>query len=206
VEVPPHTRVLDAAERLFYARGIQAVGMDEVRTAADVSLRRLYQLFASKELLIEGFLERRDVRWRSRLADHVARSPSPQARLLAVFDWLEQWFREPDFRGCAWINAYGELGATSSAVREQTRRHKDAFRAYLGELVAAAGLPAAGTEQLYLLAEGAMVTAAIFGTPEPAMTARTAATSLIAAYGSRPVDKRPSRQREALTVRRASVL
>ncbi|MDI5907056.1 TetR family transcriptional regulator, partial [Streptomyces sp. 12257] len=38
-------RALDAAEELFYGRGIQSVGMDDIRGASGVSLKRLYQLF-----------------------------------------------------------------------------------------------------------------------------------------------------------------
>ena len=112
-----HTQLLDAAEDLFYRRGIQSVGMDDIRSASGISLKRLYQLYPAKEQLVEAYLERRDGRWRGRLADYVTgHANEPRARLLAVFDWLEQWFGEPDFRGCAWINGYGELGAVSSAV------------------------------------------------------------------------------------------
>lgn len=64
-------RVLDAAQELFYGRGVQAVGMDAVRSASGVSLKRLYQLFPSKDALVLEFLRQRDVRWRLRLADHV---------------------------------------------------------------------------------------------------------------------------------------
>jgi hypothetical protein len=31
----------------------------------------------------------------------------PRQRIIAVFDWLQAWFSEPGFRGCAWINGYG---------------------------------------------------------------------------------------------------
>jgi AcrR family transcriptional regulator len=55
-------RALDAAEELFYGRGVQSVGMDDVRGASGVSLKRLYQLFPSKEQLVEAYLERRDAR------------------------------------------------------------------------------------------------------------------------------------------------
>ena len=41
-------RVLDAAEELFYGRGVQDVGMDEIRSASGVSLKRLYRLFPAK--------------------------------------------------------------------------------------------------------------------------------------------------------------
>jgi AcrR family transcriptional regulator len=182
-EEAARTRLLDAAEDLFYARGIQTVGMDAIRDASGVSLRRLYQLFPAKEQLVEAYLERRDVTWRGRLAGYVESRPAPE-RLLAVFDWLQAWFSEPGFRGCAWINGYGELGSTSAVVAGQARRHKEAFRHYVRGLVAAAGLPPSLGGELYLLAEGAMVTAAIFGTPEAAAQARAAAARLVAVAGS----------------------
>ncbi|MCX4767038.1 TetR/AcrR family transcriptional regulator [Streptomyces sp. NBC_01275] len=172
-------QALDAAERLFYGRGVQSVGMDDVRGASGVSLKRLYQLFPAKEQLVEAYLERRDLRWRARLAGAVAGHEDPRERIMAVFDWLESWFGEPDFRGCAWINAYGELGATSERVAGQVRAHKGAFRDYLAGLVADAGLPPALTGPLFLLAEGAMVTAGIDGAAAPAAEAREAARLLL---------------------------
>src|SRR5215831_3143062 len=161
------TRLLDAAEELFYARGIQAVGMDAIRDASGVPLKRLYQLFPGKEQLVEAYLERRDVSWRGRLASYVQRASCPRQRILAVFDWLHEWASEPGFRGCAWINGYGELGSVSPAVAAQARRHKEAFLAYLHGLVTAADLAEPITDSLYLLAEGAVVSAAIFQTPQP---------------------------------------
>ncbi|MFJ5303073.1 TetR/AcrR family transcriptional regulator [Streptomyces sp. NPDC088350] len=172
-------QALDAAEKLFYGRGVQAVGMDAVRTASGVSLKRLYQLFPAKDQLVEAYLERRDLRWRGRLAEYVERHDDPLERVPAVFDWLEEWFGEADFRGCAWINSYGELGAASERVVAQVRAHKRAFREYLAGLVADAGLPAVLGGQLFLLAEGAMVTAGITGSVEPAAEAREAARSLL---------------------------
>ncbi|MDR6975760.1 AcrR family transcriptional regulator [Streptomyces sp. 3330] len=173
-------QALDAAEKLFYGRGVQTVGMDDLRGASGVSLKRLYQLFPAKEQLVEAYLERRDVRWRGQLTEYVARQEDPRERILAVFDRLAEWFGEPDFRGCAWINAYGELGATSERVTRQVRSHKRAFREYLGGLVADAGLPEALTGPLFLLAEGAMVTAGIDGGgAAPAREAREAARLLL---------------------------
>ena len=175
--------VLDAAESLFYRRGVQAVGIDDIRAGAGVSLKRLYQLFPSKDHLVVAFLERRDARWRGRLADFVesrARvGAAPTEQILAVFDWLGEWFAEPGFRGCAWINSSGELGGVSDAVAGLARAHKTAFRRYLAGLVADAGLRPGLTDELLLIAEGAMVTAGIFGTAEPAAHARRAAATLI---------------------------
>ncbi|GGT22856.1 TetR/AcrR family transcriptional regulator [Streptomyces chromofuscus] len=173
-------RVLDAAERLFYGQGVRSVGMDDVRGASGVSLKRLYQLFPAKEQLVEAYLERRDLRWRGRLAAYVATREEPRERILAVYDWLAEWFGEDDFRGCAWINAFGELGAVSDLVAGQVRAHKKHFHDYVAGLVADAGLPAALTGPLFLLAEGAMVTAGITGSTEPAAQAREGARLLLA--------------------------
>lgn len=173
------TRLLDAAEALFYARGIQSVGMDEIRTGAGLPLKRVYALYPAKESLVEAYLRRRDVRWRGRLAAAVEEVADPRERVLAVFDWLGAWFREPGFRGCAWINGFGELGAVSEAVVRQVRSHKRAFADYVAALVADAGLPVELGPQLVLLAEGAMVTAGILGTDAPAAQARTAAEALL---------------------------
>ncbi|MFD8868568.1 TetR/AcrR family transcriptional regulator [Streptomyces sp. NPDC059590] len=176
-------RVLDAAEELYYGRGVQAVGMDAVRTASGVSLKRLYQLYPSKSALVEAYLRRRDARLLDGLARYVEAVPGPPekrlARLSAVFDWLYEWFGEPDYRGCAFINSYGELGATTPEVAAAARAHKEAFRQYVAGLVAAAGLPAPLAAHLALLAEGAITTAAISGSPEPAREAREAARVLM---------------------------
>lgn len=171
-------RVLAAAEGLFYGRGIQAVGMDAVRAASGVSLKRLYQLFPSKEDLVLSFLQQRDSRWLRNLAAAVEEHTDPRERIAAVFDWLYAWFSEPDYRGCAFINSFGELGGISPAVAEQARHHKREFHTYLAELVSAAGHSTELAEYLALLAEGAIVNSAIFGTPEPATRARQAALAL----------------------------
>jgi len=174
-------QLLEAAERLFYERGIRGVGMDEVRSASGLSLKRVYAYYPSKDRLVEAVLERRDRRWRGALAAHVEQAGDPVGRILAVFDWLGRWFSEPGFRGCAWINAAGELGGTSPVIARLAREHKRAVAAYLADLVAAAGLPPSLADHLMLLAEGAMSLAAIEGDPEAAHHAAAAARVLLEA-------------------------
>ncbi|MEV0253936.1 TetR/AcrR family transcriptional regulator [Streptomyces sp. NPDC050732] len=179
-QVEAEGRLLDAAEALFYERGIQTVGMDQIRAASGISLKRLYRIFPSKSELVLACLERRDRRWRERLAAYVARKADGEERVLAVYDWLYEWFAEPGFRGCAFINSYGELGAVDPAVAGAVRAHKDAFAAYLAALVADAGAPRDLVGPLVLLAEGAMTAAAISGSPDPARQARGGAARLLA--------------------------
>ncbi|KAB8186183.1 TetR family transcriptional regulator [Microbispora catharanthi] len=174
-------RILDAAERLFYARGIQAVGMDQIRDAAGVSLKRLYQCYASKDALVEAYLEHRDRRWNDALADHLGRVGEPCERMLAVFGFLAEWFGTADFRGCSFINAFGELGPASPPVAAAARAHKRTLRERLRTLAAEAGAadPDVLADQLLLLVEGAIVAAAMGTAADPAERARSAARALL---------------------------
>ncbi len=174
-------KVLDAADHLYYTRGIQAVGMDELRTAAGVSLKKLYQLFGSKELIIEEVLRRRNNSWTQGIRAEALKHSTPKGKLLAIYDFLAGWFVEDDFRGCAFINSFGELGSTAPGVAEAARSHKDSFQHYVADLAREAGAGPELAPQLVLLAEGAQTTAAILKQPEVASHARAAAEVLIEA-------------------------
>ena len=163
-------RILSAAEELYYRKGYAAVGMDELRSAAGVSLRRVYSLFPAKTDIVAAVLTRKHAEWEQGLTAAVAQSgDDPRARLLAVYGYLEDWFCSDGFRGCEFIPEVAGI----------VRAHKASFQQYMAELVAATGAPVGLAAQLSLLAEGAQSTAAIGADPEAAVHARQAAEVLI---------------------------
>ena len=176
-------RLLDAAEALYYRRGIHAVGMDEVRDRAGVSLARLYRLYPSKPHLVAAYLRARDERWRARLAAFVeAHAPAragSSARLLAVFDWLAEWFAEPDYRGCAFSNATAENhGASAAAV---TAAYREWVRETFAQLAREAGArdPDALAGQLRLIWDGVSQSVRFEHDPAAVHAARRAAAALV---------------------------
>ncbi|QIM15464.1 TetR/AcrR family transcriptional regulator [Leucobacter insecticola] len=178
----PHSeadQLLDAAEELFYENGYQSVGMDALRAAAGLPLKRIYSLFAGKEAISVAMLDRRDQRWHSALAADVDQETLPEKRVLAIFDWLSVWLASEGHRGCAWINAFGELGGTSPEVTEAVRRHKTRLRNYVNELVAETDAPRSVADAIFLLVEGCMVTAGISGNSGAATEAKIAAARLL---------------------------
>lgn len=145
-------------------------------------LKRLYRAFPAEGDLLQAVLQERDLAVRETLAAYVEEhADTPRERILAVFDYLHDWFGQPDFRGCLFTNTVGELGAVSRRVTDLTRARKQPFRDYLRELVDAAGLPAERADQLAVLANGALATAGISASREPARQAREAARTLLAA-------------------------
>ena len=171
--------ILDASDLLFYENGIRAVGMDAIRDASGVSLKRLYRLYPAKDRLAEATLRRRADTFHDALVAHAAGHGSPREQILAIFDFLHDWFSEPDYRGCPFINAFGEghRGGVRGSVADQKRDLERVF----DDLVAAAGGPRTLGRQLLILANGAMVTAAILDSPDAALEARAAARALLEA-------------------------
>ncbi|MDF3059310.1 MAG: TetR family transcriptional regulator [Rariglobus sp.] len=170
------------AWRLFYRDGLRIVGIDTILAEAGVAKMTLYNHFASKEELIIAILEKRDLEFRASLMDRVkAAGADPTQRLLAVFDWLEDWFASEGFKGCVFIRAVSEYPDPAHPIHQTAWRHKVAVKAALTDLCAAAGArdPAALGETLSLLIDGAIVTAHATQSTAPARSARATAAALL---------------------------
>lgn len=163
--------VLEAAEELYYTYGVHAVRMDQVRDRAGVSLAALYKLYPSKHHLVADYLRAHGKRLRARLSDYVERTAPPPAgsreRLLAAFDSMWETVEMPGFRGCAFVNAWAELGAQTPQedplVVDVVREHKNLYRDYLTRLAKDYSDPQAVGAQMHILIEGAVVTSALLG-------------------------------------------
>jgi AcrR family transcriptional regulator len=176
-------QALESADRLFAERGITAVGMDDIRDASGVSLKRLYRLFDTKEGLAEEALALRKDIFLAALRDSAERRADPREKLLAVFDYLAEWFREDGYRGCPFTSAYAEVGAQSAGVAAAVQAQKRELHDLLGALVEDAGGDPALAAHLALIANGAMVSAAILDPAAAGAEAKAAARLAVEASG-----------------------
>lgn len=181
---------MDTAAELFYERGIAATGVDVVVAAAGVSKPTLYAHFGSKSELVAAVLQRRHSRRVASLQAWVAAAPAePRERLLAVFDWLAEFYLAEGVRGCAFLNAAAETPEPGDPTREVARRHKCWTRDYLAGLAADAGLadPVRLGSELLLVVDGASSRMVVEGGPdtarEIASQAHRVATVLVDAAG-----------------------
>jgi AcrR family transcriptional regulator len=177
-------RLMQSAERLFYAEGIRATGIERILEESGVGRASFYRLFRSKDDLVVEVLRSRDSRWRAWLEDAVTARGLPAAgRPVAVFDALAERFGRHDFRGCAFINTMVETADPVSPAFRAAAEHKRRVVAYLDRLLTEAGY--AGHEalarQFLLLVDGAIVTALRERTNEPAGSAKAVAIALLAA-------------------------
>jgi len=198
------TRLLDAASDLFYLRGVRAVGVDLIAETAGTTKKTLYDRFGSKDALVALYLLRRAHRWREHLLSRLADAgvtdtdlagPDPgeagrdgvgpgdghrcERVVLLVFDALQTWMGTQR-RGCAFVNAYAELGDSGHPAVPVIRAEKAWMRTLFDALT---GDPDVGAH-VHLIYEGTLVVLTAGANPEAAAEARRAVRSVMARVAS----------------------
>ena len=171
------TRLLDAASDLFYLRGVRAVGVDLIAETAGTTKKTLYDRFGSKDALVALYLLRRAHRWRAHLLAQLGDAaaggepgdsdPRGERAVLLVFEALETWMGTQR-RGCAFVNAYAELGDGEHPAVAVIRAEKAWMRHLFGALSRDEALGA----HLHLLYEGTLVVLTAGADPRAAGEAR----------------------------------
>ncbi|MET0519330.1 MAG: TetR/AcrR family transcriptional regulator, partial [Burkholderiaceae bacterium] len=159
-------RILTTAHDLFYRDGVRATGIDRVIAESGVSKVTLYRQFPSKNELIQAYLDLRHERWmgwfRAALERHAATHPGARALVPALGEWL----RSESFRGCAFLNTVGEMGATLPEVMTITRAHKQDMTQAIEALLPPSPQRSRLAGALALAVDGAIVQAQFAETPE----------------------------------------
>jgi len=174
---------VETAERLFYAEGIRAVGIDRIIAEAGVAKMTLYNHFSSKDDLILAVLQYRETQFDEMFAKAMERRiRRGMDEFNAFFAALKDWFKSPGFRGCSFINARVELADVNHPASKFSAEHKEKFYEMLKGIItetAGAKLAESLTPAIYLMVEGAIITADMEQSSKPADVARDAALAMI---------------------------
>ncbi len=182
-------RIIEAALRLFYGEGIRATGIDRIIAEAKVAKMSFYHHFPSKSDLVCAFLEERHRRWTAWFAESVARhGQKSRLKLAAVADALGEWFADPGYRGCAFINTSAEFTDHEAREHAIVISHKQELEERLVALARADGLRDPGTagRLALMIVEGAIVRAQMSNLNEAAQDARELLEILAKAHRPEP--------------------
>lgn len=175
-------QILETASQLFYQKGIQKVGINEIIATSNVAKRTLYRHFSSKDVLIEAVMKHRATEWLHWFETAVSdRGNTAKERLLATFDVLREWYARPDFRGCPFINAVLEIADASHPAHHVSVGVRESIRLQIKHLAKQAGVKDSESfsQQYLLLIGGASLMATIEGVDGGAGYAQQALSTLI---------------------------
>lgn len=177
---PARQRLLDTADRLFYAEGVHTVGIDKLIEEAGVAKGSLFYNFSGKDDLVAAYLAGRDQRRRDRIARHQQGLDDPVDKLLAIFDALQEAALAPGYRGCAFANANAE--APPGSVEANALR---TFRDWLADTLLALSQEAGFTDaadvaaRLRVLYDGAVANSQLDAQPDAVRLAKELASMVL---------------------------
>jgi AcrR family transcriptional regulator len=105
-------RILRAASRLFYERGVHDVGMNELVAAAGTGKNVLYRHFPGKDELVLAYLQRFAEKLDAQVDDAVA-GLEPREALVALADHVSGLVSHRGYRGCPFRNYLRETRDTT---------------------------------------------------------------------------------------------
>ena len=121
---------LDAAQRVFEARGYEAASVQDLVDATGISRSSLYATWGDKHGLFLAVLDRY-VEAGQRQTAGLCQAP-PLDALRAI---LEAWSQPGEARGCLLVNATAECAGRDPATAERAERARLAIRERLASLV-----------------------------------------------------------------------
>src|ERR1041384_3049703 len=175
---PTRRRILDAAYLLFRARGYARVSVEEIAAAAAVTKRTLYRHFESKDVIVEEILEaqHRLALTTSRTLSHFSKTADELVDVL--FSEIAAWSATSRWAGSGFTRVVIELAdLPGHPARAIARQHKAMLEAHVANQLTRLKItaPVERARQIWLLAEGAMVSMLIHQDPRYGeLAARTA--------------------------------
>ena len=164
--------LVDTALRLFYEKGINSVGINEVLKVSGIAKKTLYNYFNSKDDLVLATLETRDHIFLKWLEKELESAASDEEVIQRLFEALDSWFNDKSddlasFRGCYFINSSLEAAVSNPAIGEYCANHKHQVRELIKSRLKSGdeGL----LDLLCILKEGAIVSAYVSRDKEAAM-------------------------------------
>ena len=162
-------RLLETAARIFYAEGINTVGVQRIVEEAGMTLATFYRHFPSKQDLVLAYLQRVHDDFDTRAAAAQAAANDPGDVLTSIGNNITAQLTEPGFRGCAFINAASEFQDPNGPIMRAVLAHRAWFYTLVRDAFASAGHPrrdvAAGH---YIMLRDGATTAGHLGDPSQA--------------------------------------
>lgn len=180
---PAKDRIIDAANRLFYAEGIRAVSVDAIAEKAGLTKKTLYYHFKSKDDLIEAYLESRDQpnlalyqKWFAEAGGSIA------DKVEVIFLKVAEAARHPKWKGCGFLRTAAELAnMPGHPAMKVGAHHKKKFEEWLSGRFQDAGITSHEplARHVVLLMDGAFSTVLVHRDPDYIEAAGVAARSLV---------------------------
>jgi AcrR family transcriptional regulator len=174
----PRDRIMETAGRLFYTKGYNNTGINQLIKAAKVAKASFYEYFPSKEDLLLEYLKEAADRTNALLQAAVEKAATPRQKALAVFDHLLDESRQSHYNGCNFLNILAEIPHGNTAVKALVRAQKDEIRRLFTQILGR-GKKDRRADELYLLFDAALAASKVYEDAWPIEASKRLAEKLV---------------------------
>ena len=126
----PRARILEAADRLFYAEGVRATGTEKIMAESGVAKATFYRHYESKDDLVMAYLDDRE-----RQLWEYMNTPQPPGDIFEALQKLERYMNAPGVIGCPFLRVASEFPDTTNPFHRRVIAQKDKLLAFLSDLL-----------------------------------------------------------------------
>ena len=128
-------RIIETASSLFYKNGYNSTGINEIISESGIAKATLYNHFKSKEDICLAYLQFKNSTFLRDIEVFADSKVKGEAQVLALFDFLEMFFKDNDFNGCWCIKTVAEIPMDNQKIRAEIQVQKKDFLSLIEELI-----------------------------------------------------------------------
>lgn len=154
--------IIETASFLFYKNGYNLTGINEIISKSGIAKATLYNHFKSKEDICLSYLQFKNNSFLNDIELYCKSQVKGKSQVLAIFDFLQVFFKDKDFNGCWCIKTVSEIPKDNERIRTEIQNQKNLFIQLISKLIVSNLESLKSTEieslskQIYLLYESAV--------------------------------------------------
>jgi len=127
--------IIATASQLFYKNGYNLTGINEIIAASGIAKATLYNHFKSKEDICIAYLTYMNETFLKDIEVFCKSKKKGKTQVLAIFDFLQAFFKDKDFNGCWCIKTAAEIPKNNVRVKAAIQEQKLKFIRFIETLV-----------------------------------------------------------------------
>lgn len=170
--------IVETASFLFYKKGYNLTGVNEIIKEAGIAKATLYSHFRSKEDICVAYLKHKNNTFVKDIKAFVLKEAQGEKQVLALFDFLHLFYQDKGFNGCWCIKTAAEIPEDNEKIKAEIQNQKNQF-IQLIEFLTSSNFPDQSQKendllarQVYLLYESAITEAHVLGEKWPIEAAK----------------------------------
>lgn len=155
-------KIIETATELFYKKGYNLTGINEIIYEAQIAKATLYSHFKSKEDICVAYLQYKNGTFLHEIERYCRSQKKGKDQIIGIFDFLLLFFQDKDFNGCWCLRTVSEIPKEKEKIWTEIQVQKKKFLQLITTLTEdnfpklSSGKVETLAKQMYLLYETAV--------------------------------------------------